>query len=74
MTDDTENLILEHLKRFQAQLTRVEDRLDTMGADLRATKQHMAAFMASEASQDTEIASMKVQLERIERRLELRDQ
>jgi hypothetical protein len=73
VTGETENLILEHLKRFQTQMTRFEERLDTMGADMRAMKQHMAAFMGSEASQDQEIASIKVQLERIERRLELRD-
>ena len=73
MTNETENLILEHLKRFQAQMTRFEDRLDNIATDLRSVKQHMAAFMASEASQDAEVASMKPQLERIERRLELRD-
>jgi regulator of replication initiation timing len=73
MTADTENLILEHLKRFQAQMTRFEDRLDTVSADMRAIKQHMAAFMASEASQDGELAEMKLRLDRIERRLDLRD-
>ena len=73
MTDDTANLVLEHLKRFQMQLTRVEERMDAMQSDMRAMKQHMAAFMGSEANQDSEIAGLKVQLERIERRLELRD-
>lgn len=74
MTNETENLILEHLKRFQSQMTRFEDTLDTVRSDMRAMKQHMAAFMASEASQDEEIAAIKVHLERIERRLDLRDQ
>lgn len=73
MTDETTNLVLEHLKKFQTQLTRVEDRIGTMSEDMRAMKQHMAAFMQFEATQDAEIASVKVQLERIERRLELRD-
>lgn len=73
MTGETENLILEHLKWFQAQMTRFEDSLDTVRGDVRAIKQHMAAFMASEANQDGEIAAIKMQLERIERRLDLRD-
>ena len=73
MTNETESLILEHLKRFQAQMTRFEDSLDTVRADMCGMKQHMAAFMSSEASQDAEIAGIKVQLERIERRLELRE-
>ncbi|MEM6307096.1 MAG: hypothetical protein AAF701_03810 [Pseudomonadota bacterium] len=73
MTNETENLILEHLKRFQAQMTRFEDSLNTVRTDMRGLKQHMAAFMSSESSQDAEIAGIKIQLERIERRLELRD-
>ncbi len=74
MTDEkTTDLILEHLKRCQAQLTRVEERMHNIQNDMRAIKQHMSAFMTSEANQDTEVASVKLQLERIERRLELRD-
>jgi hypothetical protein len=73
VTGDTENLILEPLKRFQAQMTRFEDRLDTVSADMRAIKQHRTAFMASEETQDGELAEMKLRLDRIERRLDPRD-
>ena len=52
MTDETDNLVLEHLKRFQSQMNRFEERLDTVQQDMRAMKQHMSAFMASEAAQD----------------------
>ena len=73
MTDETANLVLEHLKRFQFQMNRFEERLDMVQQDMRATKQHMSAFMASEAAQDEGIAALAVRLERIERRLEVRD-
>ena len=73
MTSKVENLVLEHLKRFQAQTTCVEDKVEQMATDLRGVKQHMAAFMGSEFSQDSEIASLTLRLERIERRLDLID-
>ena len=70
---EVENLVLEHLKRFQAQMARVEEKVDGLGTDLRGVKQHMAAFLTSEVNQDADIASLKSRLERIERRLDLID-
>ena len=64
---EVENLMLEHLKRFQAQMSRVEEKVDGLAGDLRGVKQHMAAFMTSDANRDGEMASFKVRLERIER-------
>jgi hypothetical protein len=71
MTDETANLVLEHLKRFQAQMSRFEDRLADVASDMHVLKQHMAAFMQSELRQDSDLASIKLRLDRIERRLEL---
>lgn len=68
---EVENLMLEHLKRFQAQMSRVEEKIEGVAADLRGVKQHMAAFMTSEVNRDGEMASFKLRLERIERRLDL---
>ena len=73
MTYETANLVLEHLKRFQSQMNRFEERLDTVQQDLRAMKRHMSAFMASEAAQDEGIAGVAVRLDGIGRRLEPRD-
>jgi uncharacterized protein (UPF0335 family) len=70
---EAENLVLEHLKRFQTQMSRVEEKLTDVAADVRGIKQHMAAFMTSEANQDAVIASLQHRLERIERRLDLID-
>jgi len=70
---EVENLMLEHLKRFQAQMSRVEEKLDELAADVRSGKQHMAAFLTTEYNQDAGIASIKSRLDRIERRLDLID-
>lgn len=71
MTDETANLVIEHLKRFQAQMSRFEDRLSDVASDMHVLKQHMAAFMQTELRQDTDLAAIKLRLDRIERRLEL---
>jgi hypothetical protein len=73
MTDETANLVLEHLKRFQAQMSRFEDKLSDVAADLHVMKQHVAASMQSELRQDTDLAGIKLRLDRIERRLDLVD-
>jgi hypothetical protein len=65
--------MLEHLKRFQVQMTRIEEKVEGVAADLRGVKQHMAAFLTSEVNQDADMASMRLRLERIERRLDLSD-
>lgn len=70
---EIENLMLEHLKRFQAQMTRVEEKVEGVAADLRVVKQHMAAFLSSEINQDASMAAVILRLERIERRLDLSD-
>ncbi len=70
---EAENLVLERLKRFQAQMSRFEGKLGEVAADIRGMKQHMASFMTSEANQDGAIAALRHRLERIKRRLDLID-
>jgi regulator of replication initiation timing len=67
---EVENLAPERLKRVQAQMSRFEDKLNEVAADMRGIKQHMAAFMTSEANQDAAIASLQERLDRTERRLD----
>lgn len=71
MTDDRADLMLEILKKREDGQARLDDKIDGLGADLRGARQHMAAFMQTEIHQDSDIASIKARLERIERRLEL---
>ena len=78
MTADVENLMLEHLKRFQATLERVERKQDEMigrVANLESAVasiiQHLANLSAADAAQQLAIDNMGRRLDRIERRLEL---
>nr|WP_294169662.1 hypothetical protein [uncultured Sphingomonas sp.] len=78
MADNVENLMLEHLKRFQATLDRVERKQDEMVhrvANLEsgqaAIMQHLAHLAAADAAQQVSIDSVNTRLDRIERRLEL---
>ena len=78
MTENVENLLLEHMKRFQATLDRMERRLDELTArqanvegQLVSVIQHLAHFAAADASQQVAIDNIGRRLDRIERRLEL---
>jgi chromosome segregation ATPase len=78
MASNVENLMLEHLKRFQASLDRVENKISELTsrpANLEAGQasiiQHLANFTASNATQQLAIDHINERLDRIERRLEL---
>ncbi|MFV0382614.1 hypothetical protein [Paracoccus sp. (in: a-proteobacteria)] len=74
MADNVTNeLILEHLKAIQAKLSEMSGDLHDLKTDLRGVKGHMASFMQSEVAQDGAIAALQERLDRIERRLELRE-
>jgi argininosuccinate lyase len=47
--------------------------MNVMSNDLRSIKGHMASFMAKEVVQDTRIAEIIARLERVEKRLDLRE-
>ncbi len=77
---EVENLMLEHLKRFQATLDRIErklnkhtGRLANLEGGQSAIVQHLAHFSAADAQQQVAIDHMSDRLDRIERRLELTD-
>jgi hypothetical protein len=71
MNEKVENLILEHLRAMRADVTLLKDEMTGMRAEMRSMKQHMAAFMSHEAAQDGDIAAVKLQLERIGKRLDI---
>ena len=78
MTDNVENLILEHLKRFQTGQDRIENKLgELMGrvANLEAGQasiiQHLGHLASADAQQQLTADRANERLDRIERRLEL---
>ena len=69
----TNELLMETLKAIQSKLSAIGEDIADVKNDVRGVKSHMAGFMQTEVAQDSAIASIKERLERIERRLELRD-
>ncbi len=78
MVEPIENLMLEHMKRFQSTLDRVERKQDEMigrianleGA-VATLMQHLGHLAAADAAQQLAIDNVNLRLDRIERRLEL---
>ena len=78
MADNVENLMLEHLKRFQATLERIErtvnehtGRLANLEGGQAVIVQHLAHLSAADAAQQVAADNLNSRLDRIERRLEL---
>jgi hypothetical protein len=71
MNEKVENLILEHLRALRAEAASTAEEIRGIRSEMRSMKQHMAAFMAHETTQDGDIAAMKLQLDRIGRRLDI---
>jgi hypothetical protein len=78
MTETVENLMLEHMKRFQATLDRIErklgehtGRLANLDGGQAAIIQHLAHLAAADAAQQVASDNLSQRLDRIERRLEL---
>lgn len=76
--ENVENLIIEHLKRFQAGQDRIERKLEEVTrrlANLEAGQasliQHIGHLASVEAQQQVQADDFSQRLERIERRLEL---
>jgi hypothetical protein len=78
MTDNVENMMLEHLKRFQTTLERIESKISEL--TIRQNETHSAVIsLRRDQAQDAEVsAHLQVQLDavrdrldRIERRIEL---
>ncbi len=78
MSEQIENLILEHLKRFQGGQDRIErdlreikTRLSTLEAGQGSILQHIGHLSSSIASQQLAIDHMSERIDRVEHRLEL---
>ena len=77
MSDNIENLMLEHLKRFQASQDRIERKLDEHTQRLgrieiavSSLKRDIAYNEETQAEQSVRIDHLAERIERIERRLE----
>lgn len=78
MSENVENLIIEHLKRFQAgqeridrKLEEITRRLSNLEAGQASIIQHLGNLAAADAQQQLAADNFDMRLERIEKRLEL---
>lgn len=78
--NNTENLMLEHLKRFQAGQDRIERKLEDLTRRVGNLEtgqaviiQHLGTLAAADAQQQVSIDGLNARLDRIERRLDLAD-
>jgi len=73
MSDVTNELLFEVLKRIQTKLDTLEQKIDDLGVRLLAVEQHMSALQISEYRQNSELDRLRSRIERIEKRLDLVD-
>jgi len=71
MTDNTDNLVLEHLRAIRADLGDIKQRLDRVELRLSVIEQTIGSLYALSASDREHMHSLTKRVERIERRLEL---
>ena len=71
MTDDTTNLVLEHLRAIRSDIARLANRMETMAVELVPIRQHLGGVVTIQDHDHGDIAEIKSRLDRIERRLEL---
>ena len=67
------NPVLEHLRSLRAGQVRIEDRLDTLSAEMLAMRHMLAGEITLQQHDHSDIATLKVRLDRIEKRLDLVD-
>ncbi|WP_295581023.1 hypothetical protein [uncultured Lamprocystis sp.] len=81
MTENVENLVLEHLRAIRADIARMErkqdetiTRLGRLELAVAGLRRDMAHTDEAAAEQNVRMDHLAERVERIERRLELRDQ
>lgn len=71
MSEVTNELLFDVLKRIQIKLDTLEQKIDDLGVRLLAVEQHMSALQISEYRQNSELDRLRSRIERIEKRLDL---
>jgi hypothetical protein len=70
---EPDNLMLDHLRVIRTDMSRMADWMQTMSVEMTAIRQHLAGVVTIQEHDHGDIASIKVRLGRIEKRLELAD-
>ena len=70
---DLENLTLEHLRAIRAKVDSMEGKLDDLGSEQRIANAHVAGLVQHENYALRKFAEIEVRIERMEKRLNLRE-
>jgi hypothetical protein len=77
VTESTENLVIETLRKLQGEMVdmrrEIRDGLNRVDVRLGFIEQALASLLSVSASDRDEVRALRQRIERIERRLELRD-
>lgn len=66
---EPENLVLEQVIRTE--MAKMADWMQTLSVEMTAIRQHLAGVVTIQEHDHTDLAAIKLRLDRIERRLEL---
>jgi ACT domain-containing protein len=70
---DTENIVLEHLRAIRGDMAKMASSMRDLSVEMTAMRQHLSGVVTIQEHDHGDLASIKVRLERIEKRLELAD-
>ena len=70
---EPENLVVDHLRAIRGDMAKMADWMQTRSVEMTAIRQHLAGVVTIQEHDHTDIAAIKVRLDRIEKRLELAD-
>ncbi len=73
MTDETESVVLEILKRIQTEMSDMRDDISELKTRATALDEHMGGLIIQVSGNNNRLDRMDERLKRIERRLELTD-
>jgi phosphopantetheine adenylyltransferase len=74
MTDNVGNLVLEQLRAMRTDIGRIFDEIRAIRSELASSRLHIRGVETLQDADHTDIASLKVRVDRIEKRLELVDE
>ncbi len=73
MTEETENVVLEILKRIQTDMSDMRDDISELKMRATALDEHMGGLIIQVSGNNNRLDRMDERLKRVERRLELSD-
>jgi predicted nucleic acid-binding Zn-ribbon protein len=73
MTEETESVVLEILKRIQSEMSDMRDDISELKTRATALDEHMGGLIIQVSGNNNRLDRMDERLKRIERRLEIAD-